>query len=94
MRPVDRALSCGTKQETLPKAIGRIRANRDRLVEHSGWRLSQVEIDMMILCGVVDGLLDGSVRAEEVRASDRFVCPQCKAERPRNGFACWNCGEK
>jgi len=91
MRPVDRALTT----ETLAKAIGRIRANRDRLTANPGWRLSQIETDMMILCGVVDGLLDGSVSAAELReVSDRFNCPQCGKARPRNGFDCWNCGAK
>ena len=92
---VEYALSLGREKENLAKALGRIRRGRDRLRDNPSWRLSEVEIDMMILCAIVDGLLDGSINPEEFReVSDRFVCQKCGKERPRNGFACWYCGAK
>lgn len=95
MRAIDRALTVGDKRENASDALARIRRNRDRLAGHAEWRLSGPEVDMMILCGIVDGLLDGTVRREELeQRAATFTCPRCGKERPRNGMLCWNCGAK
>lgn len=93
---VQRSLSLGQGvKENLPKSLERIRARRDRLEEHPEWKLSQVEIDMMILCGIVDGLVDGSISRIELEAQTGNIrCPKCGSVRPGNGMLCWNCGAR
>lgn len=94
MKSIDHALSRGIKPESLAEAFARIKQNRDRLAGHQEWRLSSVEVDMMILTAAIDGLLDGTIRREEFVKQATVVCQRCGKERPNNGMLCWNCSAR